>query len=68
MTKISPAVKGLVTKALKSSTGHDYQTRYNTVRMVLARHMPNEQAKHSARQVMENVFVTGGKSILTGGK
>jgi hypothetical protein len=61
MTKLTPSVKGLVTKTLKNSSGHDYQTRYNLVRTVLTRYMPKEQAKHSARQIMENVFVTGGK-------
>jgi len=45
---MTPAIKGLLTKAVKGAT--DSQTRFNAVRSVFAkRGLPAEQAKHATR-------------------
>lgn len=52
--QLTPAIKGQLTKALKQandkSTGN--QIVFGTVRNILARQMPKEQAKHAARKYL----------------
>lgn len=48
---MTPAIKGLLTKAAKSAS--TTQDRFNAVRAVfLKRGMPREQSKHATRQYL----------------
>lgn len=43
---MTPAIKGLLTKARKTSSP------IHAIRAVFARHMPKQQAKHAARKYL----------------
>jgi hypothetical protein len=50
---MTPAIKGLLTKAAKSSTSA--QEKFNAVRIVFAKRLPAEQAKHATRNYLATV-------------
>jgi hypothetical protein len=54
--KLTPAVKGQLTKAVKASKNdqeiYGRSFLYGNVRQVFERIMPREQAKHAARQYL----------------
>jgi hypothetical protein len=58
--KMTPAVKGQLTKALKSTHAPQagnlaYGARFNAIRPIFAKHMPAEQAKHAARKYLASI-------------
>ncbi len=50
---ITPAIKGQLTKAVKSSSDFPGAT-FRNVFAVFARHMPREQAKHATRKYLDD--------------
>ena len=62
---ITPAIKGQITKAIKSTHAiADNGVTYNrggapaviaAIRPIFARHMPREQAKHAARKYLATI-------------
>lgn len=51
---ITPAIKGQITKAIKSipTTHGGSYAKVTAIRPIFAKHMPREQAKHAAKRYL----------------
>jgi hypothetical protein len=53
--KLTPAIKGQLTKARGKGTINAPATQFRNVRSIFTKLMPAEQAKHATRRYLENL-------------
>lgn len=53
--KITPSIKGHLTKIVKANSGAAPGTTFGLIREYFSRHMPRQQAKHATRKYLRTV-------------